>query len=233
MAINTFSKNSISIIVSLLLVIILSESKLFFFFTESYLGRSILIIIILFASYLNKILGIVCVFIIIIMFNSNMLSSFEGFDNNTNASSNEKIQNIKNEIATKINENELTSTSMPGAGGSGTYQPNTTTTSTTKSMPGAGGSGTYQPNTTTTSTTTSMPGAGGSGTYQPSKINVTTKTKNNAVEGFDLQATENNIKRGKQSNSIQVNPYLKTSLDVAPYEGHIHANSFNEGFSLF
>jgi len=211
MAINTFSKNSISIIVSLLLVIILSESKLFFFFTESYLGRSILIIIILFASYLNKILGIVCVFIIIIMFNSNMLSSFEGFDNNTNASSNEKIQNIKNEIATKINENELTSTSMPGAGGSGTYQPNTTTTSTT----------------------TSMPGAGGSGTYQPSKINVTTKTKNNAVEGFDLQATENNIKRGKQSNSIQVNPYLKTSLDVAPYEGHIHANSFNEGFSLF
>ena len=95
-------------------------------------------------------------------------------------------------------------------------------------MPGAGGGGVYNP-----TTETSMPGSNGSGTYQPSKINVTTKTKNNAIEGFDLQSTENTIKRGKQSNSIQVNPYLKTSVDVAPYEGHIHANSFNEGFSLF
>jgi hypothetical protein len=51
---NTLSKNSISIIVALLLVIILSETKLFFFFTETYLGRSILILILLFASYLNK-----------------------------------------------------------------------------------------------------------------------------------------------------------------------------------
>jgi hypothetical protein len=55
MAINTFSKNNISIIVALLLVIILSESKLFFFFTETYLGRIILILIILLASQINKI----------------------------------------------------------------------------------------------------------------------------------------------------------------------------------
>ena len=184
---NSLSKNSISIIVALLLVIILSETKLFFFFTETYLGRSILILILLFASYLNKILGIVCVFIIIIMFSSKRLINFEGFDNNMSASS------------------------MPGANGSGTYQP---------------------------TTTTSMPGENGSGTYQPTKINViapsskTTK-KSEAMEGFDLQSTENNIKRGKQSNSIQVKPSLNSSVDVSPYEGNIHGSYYGEGFSVY
>jgi hypothetical protein len=109
---------------------------------------------------------------------------------------------------------------MPGAGGSGTYQPSS------MSMPGAGGSGTNQPS------SMSMPGAGGSGTNQPttaqSKINVV-----KGKEGFDLQSTENTIRRGKQSNSIQVSPYLKSSVEVAPYEGLIQASSFNEGFSLY
>jgi hypothetical protein len=212
---NTLSKNSIGIIVSLLLVIILSETKLFFFFMETYLGRSILILILLFASYLNKILGIVCVFIIIIIFSSKSFINFEGFDN------------------------KMTATSMPGANGSGTYQPTTSmpgangsgTYQPTTSMPGANGSGTYQP-------TTSMPGANGSGTYQPNKINViapsskTTK-KSQSMEGFDLQSTENNIKRGKQSNSIQVKPSLNSSVDVYPYEGNVHGSFYSEGFSAY
>ena len=218
---NTLSKNSISIIVALLLVIILSETKLFFFFTETYLGRSILILILLFASYLNKILGIVCVFIIIIMFSSKRLINFEGFDSNMTST-----------------------TSMPGANGSGTYQPTTTTSmpgengsgtyQPTTSMPGVNGSGTYQPTTTTTST----PGANGSDTYQPTKINViapsskTTK-KPESIEGFDLQSTENNIKRGKQSNSIQVKPSLNSSVDVSPYEGNVHGSYYGEGFSVY
>ena len=226
MAINTLSKNSISIIVALLLVIILSESKLFFFFTESYLGRSILILILLFASYLNKILGIVCVFIIIIMFNTNIsFFNYEGFDNNTNGNDNtssnvntsslDKIKDdMKNKIAEKNNDlaNQMQTSS------------NSPTTSTPSSVSSDNGM---------------MP--------VPSKINVIASSSNNStsgaasgntntnssVEGFDLQATENSIKRGKQSNSIPVNPYLKQSVDVAPYEGQIHANSFNEGFSLF
>jgi hypothetical protein len=219
---NTLSKNSISIIVSLLLVIILSETKLFFFFTETYLGRSILILILLFASYLNKILGIVCVFIIIIMFSSKRLVNFEGFDNNMTASS----MPGANGSGTY---QPITTTSMPGENGSGTYQPTTTTTS----MPGENGSGTYQP-----TTTTSMPGANGSGTYQPTKINVTapsskTTKKSEAMEGFDLQSTENNIKRGKQSNSIQVKPSFNSSLDVSPYEGNVHGSYYGEGFSVY
>jgi len=220
MAMNTLSKNSISIIVALLLVIILSETKLFFFFTESYLGRSILILILLFASYLNKILGVVCVFIIIIMFSSNRLVNFEGFDSNMSASSNEKIQKVKDAIAEKINEyNPNPTTSTPGENGSGTYQPT--------NMPGANGSGTYQP-------TSAL-----NNSQNPSKINVTApssnskKNVNNAMEGFDLQSTENNIKRGKQSNSIQVNPSLKNSLDVSPYEGNVHGSFYGEGFSVY
>jgi len=199
---NTLSKNSISIIVALLLVIILSETKLFFFFTETYLGRSILILILLFASYLNKILGIVCVFIIIIMFSSKRLINFEGFDNN------------------------MTASSMPGANGT------TTTSQPTTSMPEPNGT------TTTSQPTTSTPGENVSDNYQPTKINViapssNTKKKSEAMEGFDLQSTENNIKRGKQSNSIQVKPSFNSSVDVSPYEGNVHGSYYGEGFSVY
>jgi cytoskeletal protein RodZ len=223
MATNTLSKNSISIIVALLLVIILSESKLFLFFTETYLGRTILILVLLLASYINKILGIVCVFIIIIMFNNNIrIFNYEGFETNSdnnpsvNSNNNDKIQNIKNKIA----EAEP----VPVAGD--TTPKNQTTTTTTTNSP-----------------TTSTPSVVPNDYMIPSKINVvhsspntTTGSSSNAnegIEGFDLQSTENNIKRGKQSNSIPVNPYLNTSVDVAPYEGNVNANSFNEGFSVY
>ena len=67
MNIKPLGKNSIGIILTLLLVILLSESRLFKFFTDTYLGRTFLVTLLLIASYLNKILGIVCVFIIIII----------------------------------------------------------------------------------------------------------------------------------------------------------------------
>ena len=55
-----------------------------------------------------------------------------------------------------------------------------------------------------------------------SETNVVTK----AIEGFDLQSTENNIKRGKQSNSIPVNQYNKQSIEVDPYESSSFSNFF-------
>jgi len=62
------------------------------------------------------------------------------------------------------------------------------------------------------------------------KINVTTKSSDvkadKSIEGFDLQTTENNIKRGKQSNSIPVNQYYNQSIDVSPYEGSKFSNLF-------
>lgn len=40
-----------------------------------------------------------------------------------------------------------------------------------------------------------------------------------AIEGFDIIGTENNIKRGKQSNSIPVASFMRSSTNVEPYSG--------------
>jgi hypothetical protein len=53
--------------------------------------------------------------------------------------------------------------------------------------------------------------------------------KNTAAEGFDILGTENNIKRGKQSNSIPVNNLMRDSDSILPYE----ATSFLGSFSPF
>ena len=196
MIIKPLGKNSIGIILTLLLVILLSESRLFKFFTDTYLGRTLLVTILLIASYLNKILGIVCVFIIIIMFNINVLK-YEGFDTNN------KNDGDKKEKTTTEDNNNTTS--------------ETTTT-----------------NKINTPITTPTPTPKDTKTETHDKINVVTtsttneidKNKTSAIEGFDLQSTENNIKRGKQSNSIPVNQYYKQSIEVAPYEEPSFSNFF-------
>jgi len=48
------------------------------------------------------------------------------------------------------------------------------------------------------------------------------------IEGFDLIGTENNIKRGKQSNSIPVSDHMRESSNVLPSEG-----VFTESFSIY
>ena len=214
MAINSLSKTSIGVCLSLLLVILLSESRLFKFFTDTYLGRAFLIIILLFASYLNKILGVVCVFIIIVMFNNNNIFSYyyEGFDSNntsntTNGANGTNGSDTKNTDGMK-KDNKNTEVTI-------TDSISTTTTG----------------NNTPITTHTPVP---------DDKINVVDSppdsskdSKNNggnsskkAIEGFDLQSTENNIRRGKQSNSIPINQYNKQSIEVAPYESVNFSNFF-------
>jgi beta-lactamase regulating signal transducer with metallopeptidase domain len=48
-----------------------------------------------------------------------------------------------------------------------------------------------------------------------------------ATEGFDIIGKESNIKRGKQSNSIPVNDFMRESNSVAPYEGSSNLESFS------
>ena len=74
------TKNYTGVILILLLVVIFSQAKTFNFFINTYLGRIILIIILLIASYCNKIFGIVIVLLIIIVFNNMSLT--EGMENN-------------------------------------------------------------------------------------------------------------------------------------------------------
>jgi hypothetical protein len=192
MTIKLLSKNSMGIILTLLLVILLSESRLFKFLTDTYLGRIFLITILLVASYLNKILGIVCVFIIIIMFNINVLK-YEGFDTNTEKSSD---SDKKDETTTT---NKITT-------------PITTHTPTPKDAK-------KEPNDKINVVTTSS-------SSENSENSESIKNTKSAIEGFDLQSTENNIKRGKQSNSIPVNQYYKQSIEVAPYEEPSFSNFF-------
>ena len=62
---------------------------------------------------------------------------------------------------------------------------------------------------------------------------ISKKSKNSknteAAEGFDILGIENNIKRGKQSNSIPVNNLMRDSDSISPYEG----SSFLGNFSPF
>ena len=48
-----------------------------------------------------------------------------------------------------------------------------------------------------------------------------------AAEGFDILGIENNIKRGKQSNSIPVNNFMHDSDSISPYEGSSFLGSFS------
>jgi len=65
-------------------------------------------------------------------------------------------------------------------------------------------------------------------TEETQSENTISSTK--AIEGFDMIGTENNIKRGKQSNSIPVNNFSKTSKYVAPSES---SSLFNGNYSKF
>jgi len=208
MALSPLSKNSIGIFFTLLLVLLLSESRLFKIFTDTYLGRIILISILLFVSYLNKIVGTICVFIIVIML-SIMKPTYEGFDDNKEDENNKTTEADKNKVKNELGKD---------------VSSETTTT---------GGNNTTTPTQVSNETKTSSEDV----TVSPDKkIDVVTtasadENKNvvTTIEGFDLQSTENNIRRGRQSNSIPVNQYNKQAIEVDPYE----ESSFSNFFGLF
>ncbi len=82
MGFNIVSKNNMGYASALLLVILLSQSKFFNFLVDTPLGRSILLLFIIFISYTNKILGVVSVLFIIIIFNNSDIGYLEGFASN-------------------------------------------------------------------------------------------------------------------------------------------------------
>ena len=54
--------------------------------------------------------------------------------------------------------------------------------------------------------------------------------KKKSIEGFDMTGMENNIKRGKQSNSIPVTNFSRSSKKVSPVDSKL---LFNEKYSNF
>lgn len=158
------SKNHIGCAGLLFLVLILSQPRLFDTMFNTALGRVILIGIILFLSYSNKILGVMGVLLIIIAFNhSSFRILLEGLE---------------------------------------TSKPNKIEVSTPKKI-------NTEPMKTNDDHSTQD-------TKEPEKKQ---PKKTVAAEGFDIIGLENNIKRGKQSNSIPVKDRNGTlNDDVFAYE---------------
>ena len=191
------SKNNIGSVVLLLLVIALSQAKAFNFLIDSALGRFFLIVFILYLSYCHKILGVVGVLFIVIMFNNNMY--YEGFGNKSSSSSTDTSSTDTSSTDASSNSVDASSNSI------------SLNTDQIKEMVKQQISEKASNNSSTTDTTTD-----------------TTKTKDSkAVEGFDILGIENSIKRGKQSNSIPVNSFMRDADSIAPYEGTSFLGSFS------
>ena len=62
----------------------------------------------------------------------------------------------------------------------------------------------------------------------PTTTNPASSLTTAGAEGFDLIGTENNIKRGKQSNKIPVSEHMRESMSVSAFDG-----SFSDSYSAF
>jgi hypothetical protein len=155
---NLIGKNSVGAIIILLLVILLSQAQFFDFMMNTSLGRFFLITIILFVSYIHKILGITCVLLIVLIFNNSdysNLSYLEGMANPISPSVSTEKKNKKRKHKKEI--------------------------------------------------------------------------KNKATEGFDIIGKERQLQKGRNSNSIPVNDYMKTSDTLEPHDTSL----FSEIFSIY
>jgi hypothetical protein len=193
------SKNNIGTVVLLLLVIALSQARTFDFLIDSALGRSFLIVFILCLSYCHKILGIVGVLFVIIIFNTNMYS---------NMYSNmyyEGFETADGKTVTKPADPKVDTTSV---------DPTKLKENVKKQLSDA-------------KTKLDASKAAINTAINTVKDTSTSTSTSTAAEGFDILGIENNIKRGKQSNSIPVNNFSRDSDSIAPYEGSSFLGSFS------
>lgn len=196
------SKENLGCVILLLLVVVLSLSKIFNFTNETHLGRLILISLVLVISYLNNILGVVAVLFIIIILSGNNMFYQEGFDSNM---SNTSSDSSKSDISKDTKKEKEVYEVQKGD--------NTVDVSSNQHIP-------IPP----TSTMPQIkPPSNESSTITPSIASSA------ATEGFDIIGLENDMKKGKQSNSIPVNAFMRESQFVSAYE----ANPFKESFANF
>ena len=191
------SKNNIGGAMALFLVILLSQARIFNILLDTILGRMLLIAFLLVISYLNKILGVVSVLLIIIMFNNSDLGYMEGF---TTDDKEKDKETIKSDAESKANSVKSDAESKANSVKSDAE-------STTNSA-----------KTDAESTATSA---------KTDAESIADSLKSKMSEGFDIIGKENNIKRGKQSNSIPVNDFMRESDNVSPHEGFGNFESFS------
>jgi hypothetical protein len=191
------SKNNVGAAVLLLFIIVVSQVRLFDVLFHTALGRILLIAFILFLSYANKILGVVGVLFIIIMFNSS-----SGFGMMEGFEADGSLAKANAEA--KVN-------------GDGSKKMNA--------------DGSMMTNADGSKVNAAKMNADGSkkenadGTAKP--LRQMAKTTAVAAEGFDILGTENNIRRGKQSNSIPVRKENNLDNDVFAYDSSSIFGSFS------
>jgi hypothetical protein len=98
-----FSKNNMGIALSLLTVLIIIQSKILHYLIDTVLGRLILVSLLLVIGYLNKFLGILVVLIIIIMMNNTYS---EGMDIKQKHDTLNKIEELKQQLSLTKNKND-------------------------------------------------------------------------------------------------------------------------------
>ena len=196
------NKNSVGGAGLLLFFIVISQARLFDFLIDTSLGRILLILILICLSYCHGILGVVGVLLIIIAFNHSGLSFLsEGFETSTMSTESTPPTAGDGTLKAKIKANPTATAAVQA-------QIQSKAAASGKTLPT-----TPDPTTTTDPTTTDS--------------FVTTR----GLEGFDVLGIENNLKRGKQSNSIPTSSYSKQDSDfISAYEG---ASSIFGNFSLF
>lgn len=194
------SKENLGCAVLLLLVVILSLAKVFNIFIDTPLARIVLLVFILFISYLNKILGLVSVLFVIIIFSGNNMIYREYFDTNDMLKNNSDIMNN----LSKVNDQKEVQ--------KGDNSVDVTTKVASDII------------TPTSSSETSK--KENKSSSQDSAAITSSIATSNATEGFDIIGLENEIKRGKQSNTIPVNSFMKESQFISAVEENPFINNF-------
>jgi hypothetical protein len=96
------NKNNIAGAIFLMLVLLFSQSATFNFLLNSLLGRALLVMSVLYVSYINKYMGLVLVVFVSAMFYSNDAYYFEGMENATPQEQEQTQSDTENTNTTKI-----------------------------------------------------------------------------------------------------------------------------------
>jgi hypothetical protein len=202
------SKKYIGIVGTLILVVLLSQSHFFDFLTETSLGRIILLLLIIFISYTNKFLGLLAVLFIIIAFNNNDMnygfyggSFYEGFDGSGNI-----VNNSGSSLATVVSQDKANISQNKQNISANLQQKKQQVQQQVQQQIN---------NSSQTAATTSSAAS-------------TTSTSSSGTEGFCILDKENNMLRGKQSNSVPVfNDSRQQDDNVSPSDKSIFSDSYS------
>ena len=174
---------------------------------NNYLGKLYIITLIILWTCINKFLGIIYVLIIVFFLMFNTGNYIENFETNVDSDNKKEKKMIDKTEPAKINV--VTSTTEKTIN-----VDNVDNIDNVDNVDMEKDKSNIQP----------------FSDEKPINNTKSSETKNMALEGFDLQSTENAIKRGKQSNSIPVDQLVTQSKNdtISPYEN----NEFSEGFSI-